>query len=58
MARYEKASWSTGSGTVKEFALDTAKLRVKILEEEKAKLEQGQAHYHQTAIKWKSEAMK
>lgn len=56
MARFEKANWSTGSGTVKNFALETAQLRVKELTYENEDLRKEKEHYYQTAFKWKGEA--
>ena len=57
MASYERGKWSSGSGVVKEFALDQAKARVARLEVERDRLKEERDHYQLKAAKWKAEAL-
>ncbi len=57
MRVYEKGGWTSGSGVLKEFALDRAKGRVSQLEKESRTLRGERDHYRDKAREWKTRAV-
>ena len=54
---FSAGHWASGSGVIKDFALDRAKSRVKELDKKVAQMSADVSHYESKAKEWKKKAL-